>query len=178
MIAILMLFQIVCIGAVPLSAPLLALSPSSVDPQTKYIKVKPTLQIADSNYANVFAIGDVADTGAHKAARPGMSQAKVASHNIEMLIKGKTRICRQYHADTPGIGLIVGICEFIAVDRFPGTYETIASIRKSDSGIRLRLMVNRLGDRLSSRSRPRVIWTQVVGKWWDRRAPGVKDYDL
>ncbi len=62
MIAILMLFQIVCIGAVPLSAPLLALSPSSVDPQTKYIKVKPTLQIADSNYANVFAIGDVADT--------------------------------------------------------------------------------------------------------------------
>ncbi len=164
MIAILMLFQIVCIGAVPLSAPLLALSPSSVDPQTKYIKVKPTLQIADSNYANVFAIGDVADTGAHKAARPGMSQAKVASHNIEMLIKGKNSDLQTYYADTPGIGLSLGFVSSSALIVFLVVLTRLASIRKSDSGIRLRLTVNRLGDRLSSRSRPRVIWTQVVGK--------------
>ncbi len=103
-----MLSQIVCVGAIPLSAPLLALSSSSVDPKTKYIKVKPTLRIADANYPNVFAVRDVADTGAQKAARPGIMQTKVASNNIEMLIKGKNTDLQTYCADTPGISLSLG----------------------------------------------------------------------
>ncbi|KAK0231783.1 hypothetical protein EDD85DRAFT_971474 [Armillaria nabsnona] len=107
----LMLSQIVCIGAVPLSAPLLALSPTSVDPKTEYIKVKPTLQIADSNYPNVFAVGHVADTGAQKAARPGIMQAKVVSNNIEIFIKGEKGEkpdLQTYYADTPSISLSLG----------------------------------------------------------------------
>ncbi|THU93503.1 hypothetical protein K435DRAFT_903526 [Dendrothele bispora CBS 962.96] len=41
-------------------------------------------------YPNVFAIGDVADTGAHKAAKPGSyAQAEVVARNIEKMIKVK-----------------------------------------------------------------------------------------
>ncbi|KAK0190095.1 hypothetical protein F5146DRAFT_651446 [Armillaria mellea] len=152
--------EIVCIGAVPLSAPLLALSPSSVDPQTKYIKVKPTLQIADSNFPNVFAVGDVADTGAHKAARPGMSQAKVASNNIEMLIKGKTSDLQTYHADTPGIGLSLGFHSKVRF-RNPSTPDGEPSWRQA-----LKLFKTKGSMDAGCR------------KVWDRRAPGVKDYDL
>ncbi|PBK88027.1 hypothetical protein ARMGADRAFT_937799, partial [Armillaria gallica] len=66
------------------------------------------LQIADSNYPNLFAVGDVADAGAQKAARPGIMQAKVASNNTEMAIKGKTPDLQTYYADTPGISLSLG----------------------------------------------------------------------
>ncbi|EEB94847.1 hypothetical protein MPER_06276, partial [Moniliophthora perniciosa FA553] len=79
-----------CTGAVPLSAPLSSLSPDAIDPQTKFVKVKPTMQIGGKSsipYPNVFAIGDVADTGAHKAARPGVAQAQVVALNIEKLMR-------------------------------------------------------------------------------------------
>ncbi|KAL0577691.1 hypothetical protein V5O48_004295 [Marasmius crinis-equi] len=78
--------------AAPLSSPLTSLSPESIDPVTNYIKVKPTLQI-DSTipYDNVFAIGDVADTGAHKAARPGAVQAEIVARNIGKLIEAKSK---------------------------------------------------------------------------------------
>ncbi|KAK0449036.1 FAD/NAD-P-binding domain-containing protein [Desarmillaria tabescens] len=151
---------IVCIGAVPLSAPLLALSPSSVDPQTKYVKVKPTLQIADSNYPNVFAIGDVADTGAHKAARPGGMQARIASNNIEMLIKGKDLDLQTYYPDAPGIGLSLGFHSKVRF-RNPSTPDGEPSWRQA-------LKPFKTKGNMDAGCR----------KVWDRRAPGVKDYDL
>ena len=45
------------------------LCPQSINEQN-FIRVSRTLQIADENYPNIFAIGDVANTGAHKAAKP------------------------------------------------------------------------------------------------------------
>ncbi|KAK0201242.1 FAD/NAD-P-binding domain-containing protein [Desarmillaria ectypa] len=156
----LMQFQIVCIGAVPLSAPLLALSSSSVDPQTKYIKVKSTLQIADSNYPNVFAIGDVADTGAHKAARPGVMQAKVAVNNIEMLIKGKDSDLQTYYPETPGIGLSLGFNSKVKF-RNPSTPDGEPSWRQAFKPFKVK------GDMDAG-----------CRKVWHRRAPGVKDYEL
>ncbi|KAJ4395249.1 hypothetical protein N0V85_006614 [Neurospora sp. IMI 360204] len=36
----------------------------------------------------MFAVGDIADSGAHKAARPGMGQAAVAARNVVKLIEG------------------------------------------------------------------------------------------
>ncbi|KAF5337990.1 hypothetical protein D9758_014319 [Tetrapyrgos nigripes] len=85
---------ILCTGPIPLSSPLRTLSPQSINPHTKYIRVKPTLQICSATgaveFPNVFAIGDVADTGAHKAAKPGGVQAEVAARNIEKMIRAKT----------------------------------------------------------------------------------------
>ncbi|KAL0577690.1 hypothetical protein V5O48_004294 [Marasmius crinis-equi] len=79
-------------NAAPLSSPLGSLAPESIDPITKYIKVKPTLQIDSAiPYDNVFAVGDVADTGAHKAARPGGAQAAIVARNIGKLIRAKLK---------------------------------------------------------------------------------------
>lgn len=61
--------QIVCTGQTPQSDILRSLSPESID-NKGFIRTLKTLQIDDKRYPNVFAIGDVADTGAHKAARP------------------------------------------------------------------------------------------------------------
>lgn len=64
-----MRIQIVCTGQVPQSGLLQTLSPSSIN-EAGFIRVRDTLQVQDPALPNVFAIGDVADTGAAKAARP------------------------------------------------------------------------------------------------------------
>ncbi|KAL1876729.1 hypothetical protein Plec18167_005137 [Paecilomyces lecythidis] len=65
-------------------------SDSIINPQNGYIRVKPTMQFADEKYPNFFAVGDIADTGAHKAARPGAAQAAVVAKNIQALIEGRS----------------------------------------------------------------------------------------
>ena len=62
-------FQVISTGQTPQSALLSTLSPSSIK-DNGFIKTLKTLQIDDPAYPNIFALGDVADTGAHKAARP------------------------------------------------------------------------------------------------------------
>jgi NADH dehydrogenase FAD-containing subunit len=54
-----------------------------------FLRVRPTLQLLNPSYSNIFALGDIADTGAPKAARPGMMQADVVVENILSLIAGK-----------------------------------------------------------------------------------------
>ncbi|KAL1405183.1 hypothetical protein Q8F55_008808 [Vanrija albida] len=60
-----------------------------INPANGFIRVLPTLQFKDAAYPNFFAVGDVADTGAHKAARPGAVQAAAAAANIASLIQGR-----------------------------------------------------------------------------------------
>ena len=60
-----------------------------INPGNGFVRVRPTLQFLDSGYPNLFAVGDIADTGMHKAARPGAAQAAVAARNIQALIEGK-----------------------------------------------------------------------------------------
>lgn len=62
---------------------------SLINPANGFIRVKPTLQFADAKYPNFYAVGDVADSGAHKAARPGAAQAQVVAKNILAMIQGK-----------------------------------------------------------------------------------------
>lgn len=62
-------FAIIATGQTPNSAVLRDLSPESIG-KDDFIKVSKMLQIVDEKYPNIFAIGDVAATGAHKAARP------------------------------------------------------------------------------------------------------------
>jgi NADH dehydrogenase FAD-containing subunit len=63
--------------------------PSVVNPRNGFIRVLPTMQFADPRYPHLFAVGDIADSGAHKAARPGMVQAAAAAKNIVSLIRGE-----------------------------------------------------------------------------------------
>ncbi|KAF5364850.1 hypothetical protein D9757_011273 [Collybiopsis confluens] len=106
---------ITCLGGTPLSEPLQTLAPSAIDPETHYIRVLPTLQIDTSEpgswpslttYPNVFALGDVANTGAHKAARPGHFQSGVVTRNIQRLVKSRSG---RHH-----IGMTNGDCSYVA----------------------------------------------------------------
>ncbi|CEO58272.1 hypothetical protein PMG11_03003 [Penicillium brasilianum] len=63
--------------------------PSVINPDNGFIRVRPTMQFLDEKYSNLFAVGDIADTGAQKAARPGAAQAAVVAKNIQALIEGK-----------------------------------------------------------------------------------------
>ncbi|KAL1867738.1 hypothetical protein VTK73DRAFT_4023 [Phialemonium thermophilum] len=60
-----------------------------VNPQNGFVHVRPTLQFQDPAYPHLFAAGDIADSGAHKAARPGMGQAQVVARNVLALIQGQ-----------------------------------------------------------------------------------------
>lgn len=62
---------------------------SVINPVNGFIRVRPTLQFLDDKYSNLFAVGDIADTGAHKAARPGVAQAAVLAKNVQALIDGR-----------------------------------------------------------------------------------------
>ena len=62
---------------------------SIINPDNGFVRIRPTMQLLDEKYSNMFAVGDIADTGAQKAARPGSVQAGVVAKNILSLIEGK-----------------------------------------------------------------------------------------
>lgn len=62
---------------------------SVVNPENGYIRIRPTMQFLDEKYSHLFAVGDISDTGAQKAARPGVAQAAVVAKNIQALIEGQ-----------------------------------------------------------------------------------------
>ena len=80
-------------GQTPNTQFLSTLPPSSPDslinPANGFVRVRPTLQLRDPEYPHLFAVGDVADSGAHKAARPGAGQAQVVAKNILALVEGR-----------------------------------------------------------------------------------------
>ncbi|KAK0190094.1 FAD/NAD-P-binding domain-containing protein [Armillaria mellea] len=145
-----------CTGsAIPLSDPLLSLSPLSIDSETKYVKVKPTLQIADSKFPHIFSIGDVADTGAHKAARPAIAQAQIVLRNIQKLMKDEKAELDTYKPDPPAIHLALGFRPSVKF-RNP----------TSPDGEPMKMFDDH-GDLEAG-----------CGKLWAMRAPGVLDYKL
>ncbi|KAJ6089253.1 hypothetical protein N7467_004469 [Penicillium canescens] len=89
-------FVILATGQTPNNQLVSGLSPSSsnaesiVNPQNGFIRIRPTMQFLDEKYSNLFAVGDIADTGAQKAARPGSAQAAVVAKNIQAMIEGRT----------------------------------------------------------------------------------------
>lgn len=73
-----------------LVADLIPSTPGSlINPDNGYIRIRPTMQFFDEKYPNLFAVGDIADTGVQKAARPGIAQAAVVARNIQVLIEGR-----------------------------------------------------------------------------------------
>ena len=89
-------FVILATGQTPNNQLVSDLKPSSpdgksiVNPENGFIRVRPTMQLLDEQYSNLFAVGDIADTGAQKAARPGSAQAAVVAKNIMSLIEGRS----------------------------------------------------------------------------------------
>lgn len=99
--------QIVATGQTPQSELLESFSPDSID-QYGFVKTRKTLQIESPHQLeNIFAVGDVAATAAHKAARPGAKQAALVVTNVQHLLRGEE--LEQYAADRPGIHLTLGI---------------------------------------------------------------------
>ncbi|CRG91878.1 Apoptosis-inducing factor 2 [Talaromyces islandicus] len=84
-----------CAGQTPNSAIVQDLAPGIVSPGTKQIRVQSTLQIlADSKedtaaLSNIFAIGDVAETGGPNMGRAGFFQAEVIIRNILAMVQGR-----------------------------------------------------------------------------------------
>ncbi|KAJ6532091.1 hypothetical protein B0H19DRAFT_1189951 [Mycena capillaripes] len=157
--------KVACIGATPLSAPLLALSPTSVNAKSREILVKPTMQIADSAWPCVFAVGDVAATGAHKAAGPGHRQADVAVQNIVRMIKGESASA-EYVVVTPHIRLSLGLHSYVT---FKNPKDT-----GGEPGVLFIDLEDGTHDEkeISGRYECRVL------NVWEKRAPGVTDYYL
>lgn len=105
-------FVILATGQKPNNNLIKHLVPSSgdtlINPDNGFVRVRPTLQFLDSKYSNLFAVGDIADTGMHKAARPGSAQAAVAAKNIQALIEGKEPQ-EQFSWSPAGIHLSLGL---------------------------------------------------------------------
>ncbi|KAF2625332.1 FAD/NAD(P)-binding domain-containing protein [Macroventuria anomochaeta] len=105
-------FVVISTGQVPQSEILASLAPKCIDEQA-FIKVKDTLQIQDEKYPNIFALGDIAATKAHKAARPASKQAEVVTANIQHILnrqEGKEEELEKYEVTDPAaIHLTLGI---------------------------------------------------------------------
>lgn len=104
--------QVIATGQTPQSELIRALSPESVD-EAGFVRVQRTLQISDNRFPNIFAVGDVADTGAHKAARPALRQAPVVVENIEHLVKKESLEVYDV-VDGPSIHLTLGIVSLVS----------------------------------------------------------------
>ncbi|WZH48592.1 Oxidoreductase [Fusarium acuminatum] len=87
-----------------------------------FIKVTPTLQFADPQYPNLYACGDIADSGAHKAARPGAGQAATVAQNIASMVQGG-QPSQSITVDPPAIHISLGLTKNM-VFRNPGKGQT------------------------------------------------------
>ncbi|KAF3931161.1 hypothetical protein ABW19_dt0200272 [Dactylella cylindrospora] len=99
-----------CTGQKPTSNLVSQFSPSSVS-ESGYIRVKPTMQIADESFSNVYACGDVTDTHiANPNARAAFCQALVVVDNVLSATKGKApkRVYKPHWADA-SIKLTLGL---------------------------------------------------------------------
>ncbi|PMD35352.1 FAD/NAD(P)-binding domain-containing protein [Hyaloscypha variabilis F] len=81
-------------GQTPNTSIIAGFAPSSISAQTGRILVKSTLQLEgdgkfDEVFENIFALGDVAETGGPKMASAGMMQGEIVRENILALIRGE-----------------------------------------------------------------------------------------
>nr|GAT52073.1 FAD/NAD(P)-binding domain-containing protein [Mycena chlorophos] len=151
-----------CTGAVALSGPLHAVSPHSVHARTHEILVKPTMQIIDSRFPRVFAVGDVAAANAHKAVGPGRRQAAVAVGNIVQMIRG----CSANNVYVPGarkIRLSLGLHSYVTFTN-PTQENREPTVEFVD-----------LGDGTHDEAEVARLFECRVQSVWERRALGVTD---
>ncbi|KAI1747245.1 FAD/NAD(P)-binding domain-containing protein [Xylaria castorea] len=105
-------------GQTPNTPFLSSLSASSenslINPANGFIRVRPTLQFEDPAFPNLYAVGDVADSGAHKAARPGHAQAQVVAKNILDMVQGREPSAK-IEVAPPAIHLTLGLSKNLII---------------------------------------------------------------
>ncbi|KAJ7228511.1 FAD/NAD-P-binding domain-containing protein [Mycena pura] len=150
-----------CVGAVPLSGLIESLSPAVLD-RSKFILVKPTLQIKDDRYPKVFAIGDVAATGGNKNARSGYAQAQVVVENIKNMIQGSS--AKQEYVPSPlAIHMTTGLWNWILF-KDPASLQDSPFVEHQNTE---EFKGTPEGDRR---------FQMGCARHWALRAPGVTDY--
>ncbi|KAL4869199.1 hypothetical protein BDV12DRAFT_208738 [Aspergillus spectabilis] len=107
-------------------------SSSLLNPENGFIRIRPTMQFADNQYPHLFAVGDIADTGLRKAARPGNVQAGVVARNIQALVDGKEEL-EEFPRAPAGIHLTLGL-KYNVVFRNPNEAETAPTVIERDDG--------------------------------------------
>ncbi|TPX59608.1 hypothetical protein PhCBS80983_g02353 [Powellomyces hirtus] len=80
--------QILCTGMTPNSGLLAGLSPKSINPESKYVRIKDTMQIDDDEFPNIFAAGDVTDSTDIKTGVSAFAHAHLAIDNVVRMING------------------------------------------------------------------------------------------
>ncbi|KAL4776958.1 hypothetical protein BDW60DRAFT_203059 [Aspergillus nidulans var. acristatus] len=132
-------FIILATGQTPNNDLLADLPPSSsssglLNPSNGFIRIRPTMQFLDEKYPHHFAVGDIADTGLRKAARPGAAQAATVVKNILAMIEGRHPV-EEYPRAPAGIHLTLGL-KYNVVFRNPNEAEgqTEPTIIRRDDG--------------------------------------------
>ncbi|KAL4802832.1 hypothetical protein BDV18DRAFT_146672 [Aspergillus unguis] len=118
-------FVILATGQTPNNSLIKSLPASNPDglinPSNGFIRIRPTMQFADEQYPHLFAVGDIADTGLRKAARPGNAQAATVVKNIVSMIQGNEPT-EEYSRAPAGIHLTLGL-KYNVVFRNPNEAE-------------------------------------------------------
>ncbi|CAG8661710.1 724_t:CDS:2 [Dentiscutata heterogama] len=81
--------QFVAFGAKPNTGVIKTLDQSLIEQYTTLVKVKPTLQLENDNYAHIFALGDITNIKETKLAYRAGLHADVVTKNIIALINNK-----------------------------------------------------------------------------------------
>ncbi|KAK5942020.1 hypothetical protein PMZ80_005972 [Knufia obscura] len=100
--------QIMCTGSAPASNPLPGL-PSEIITPTGMISVNSYLQADDASTPNIFAVGDIADTGVKKMGRAAGLQGLVAARNIVRRITGRNMMLYKPGIIEQSIDMTVGL---------------------------------------------------------------------
>ena len=124
-------FAVICTGQIPQSTLVKDIAAESVNPDG-FIKTLRTLQISSDQYPNVFAVGDIAATGAHKAARPGGAQAELICKNVQHLL---TEEALETYDNIPpaAIHLTLGITKSVVFSN-PAVGSSEPMIKNKDDG--------------------------------------------
>lgn len=107
---------LMCTGQTPRSDLLASFSPSAIT-KDGFIDVSPTMQIRPSSASsplesNIFALGDIANSGASKTVRAAAGQIDVIKSNILSLIAGE-KPEKKFELGPSGIHLSLGLYESI-----------------------------------------------------------------
>ncbi|KAJ9117655.1 hypothetical protein QFC24_006369 [Naganishia onofrii] len=109
--------QILAIGQRPNHELLSSVEPTLLSSENS-LKVLPTLQLDHPDWSHVFAIGDVAQTGAVKVGYMALAQADIASSNIVELVqcggRGSERNLKSYEPAKPEIKVTVGLTTMVS----------------------------------------------------------------
>jgi NADH dehydrogenase FAD-containing subunit len=101
-----------CIGMTPNSALLEEFSPNTINKETGFVKVKPTMRIQDDRFTNIFAIGDVIEHTDVKTGHFAWMQGLAVLTNIRKMIDGATELEPYKSKDVAIIKVVLGkVCK-------------------------------------------------------------------